>query len=100
MSMVCVLGRQRIQLAALCWAAVLCSHTGQARRLHAADCSSSSSGSEQAAAARSTAAAHGFIFVYDMPADFTDDLRDLPVQWHPEQYDYDQARALPAIPAE
>ena len=31
-----------------------------------------------------------FIYVYDMPAEFTDDLKELPVQWHPEQYDYDQ----------
>ena len=32
----------------------------------------------------------GFIYVYDMPGDFTDDLTQLPVQWHPSQYDYDQ----------
>lgn len=31
-----------------------------------------------------------FIYVYDMPAEFTDDLSQLPVQWHPSQYDYDQ----------
>ena len=34
----------------------------------------------------------GFIYVYDMPAEFTKDLSRLPVQWHPTQYDYDQAR--------
>ena len=32
----------------------------------------------------------GFIYVYDMPDEFTDDLTQLPVQWHPSQYDYDQ----------
>jgi hypothetical protein len=37
----------------------------------------------------------GFVYVYDMPADFTDSMKDLPVQWHPEQYDYDQARTFP-----
>ena len=31
-----------------------------------------------------------FIYVYDMPAEFTDDLSQLPVQWHPSQIDYDQ----------
>ena len=34
----------------------------------------------------------GFIYVYDMPGEFTDDLTQLPVQWHPSQYDYDQVR--------
>ena len=33
----------------------------------------------------------GFIYVYDMPSQFTEDLTQLPVQWHPSQYDYDQA---------
>ena len=33
----------------------------------------------------------GLVYVYDMPAEFTDDMKELPVQWHPEQYDYDQA---------
>lgn len=33
-----------------------------------------------------------FIYVYDMPGEFTDDLTQLPVQWHPSQYDYDQVR--------
>ena len=37
----------------------------------------------------------GFIFVYDMPSEFTDDLTRLPVQWHPSQYDYDQAGKFP-----
>ena len=32
----------------------------------------------------------GFIYVYEMPDEFTDDLTQLPVQWHPSQYDYDQ----------
>lgn len=32
----------------------------------------------------------GYIYVYDMPSEFTDDLTELPVQWHPSQYDYDQ----------
>ena len=31
-----------------------------------------------------------FIYVYDMPAEFTDDLSQLPLQWHPSQDDYDQ----------
>ena len=31
-----------------------------------------------------------FIYVYDMPAEFTEDVKELPLQWHPEQYDYDQ----------
>ena len=34
----------------------------------------------------------GFIYVYDMPGEFTDGLTQLPVQWHPSQYDYDQVR--------
>ena len=37
----------------------------------------------------------GFIYVYDMPSEFTDDLTQLPVQWHPSQYDYDQVGKLP-----
>lgn len=33
-----------------------------------------------------------FIYVYDMPAEFNEDIKELPVQWHPEQYDYDQVQ--------
>ena len=35
-----------------------------------------------------------FIYVYDMPSAFTKDLTRLPVQWHPTQYDYDQASMI------
>lgn len=31
-----------------------------------------------------------FVYVYDMPAKFTSDIKALDVEWHPEQYDYDQ----------
>lgn len=31
-----------------------------------------------------------FIYVYDMPAKFTSDVKELSLDWHPEQYDYDQ----------
>ncbi len=31
-----------------------------------------------------------FVYVYDMPAKFTSDIQKLSVEWHPEQYDYDQ----------
>lgn len=31
-----------------------------------------------------------FLYVYEMPPEFTTDLEALPVQWHPEQYDFDQ----------
>ncbi|CAL8466706.1 g6242 [Coccomyxa elongata] len=31
-----------------------------------------------------------FIYIYDLPSEFNEDLKELPVQWHPEQYDYDQ----------
>ena len=31
-----------------------------------------------------------FIYVYDMPAKFTADVRQLSPEWHSEQYDYDQ----------
>lgn len=31
-----------------------------------------------------------FVYVYDMPAKFTSDVKALNVEWHPEQYDYDQ----------
>jgi len=34
----------------------------------------------------------GFIYIYKMPSEFTDDLTQLPVRWHPSQYDYDQVR--------
>lgn len=33
-----------------------------------------------------------FIYIYDLPSEFNEDLKELPVQWHPEQYDYDQVR--------
>lgn len=35
-----------------------------------------------------------FVYVYDMPAKFTSDISKLSVEWHPEQYDYDQVRTL------
>ena len=41
--------------------------------------------------AHAAGAPKGLVYVYDMPPQFTDDLKELPVQWHPEQYDYDQA---------
>ncbi|CAL8466705.1 g6241 [Coccomyxa elongata] len=31
-----------------------------------------------------------FVYVYDMPAKFTSDIKKLSMEWHPEQYDYDQ----------
>lgn len=34
----------------------------------------------------------GFLHVYDLPAKFNEDIKELPTQWHPEQYDIDQAR--------
>ena len=36
----------------------------------------------------------GFLHVYDLPAKFNEDIRELPTQWHPEQYDIDQARCF------
>lgn len=33
-----------------------------------------------------------FLYVYDMPSKFTSDIKKLSVEWHPEQYDYDQVR--------
>ena len=35
------------------------------------------------------------IYVHDMPSHFTKDLTQLPVQWHPSQYDYDQVSNAP-----
>lgn len=32
------------------------------------------------------------IYVYDMPAKYTEDILALPAEWHPEQYDYDQVQ--------
>ena len=46
-----------------------------------------------------TAMPKGSVYVYDMPPRYTDDMKDLPVQWHPEQYDYDQARSRAEITA-
>ena len=40
----------------------------------------------------------GFIYVYNMPSQFTEDLTQLPVQWHPSQYDYDQVSMAPSMP--
>lgn len=34
----------------------------------------------------------GFLHVYDLPPRFNEDIKELPTQWHPEQYDIDQAR--------
>ena len=34
----------------------------------------------------------GFLHVYDLPAKFNEEIKELPTQWHPEQYDIDQAR--------
>ena len=34
------------------------------------------------------------IYVYDMPAKYTEDILALPAEWHPEQYDYDQVHLL------
>ena len=33
-----------------------------------------------------------YIYVYDMPAKFTADIRKLSPEWHSDQYDYDQVR--------
>lgn len=43
------------------------------------------------------AAPKEFVYVYDLPSQFNEDLTDLPVQWHPEQYDYDQVRFTLAL---
>ena len=42
---------------------------------------------------RGAALPRQFLYVYEMPPEFTEDEAALPVQWHPEQYDFDQARA-------
>lgn len=42
---------------------------------------------------RGAALPRQFLYVYEMPSEFTEDVAALPVQWHPEQYDFDQARA-------
>ena len=36
----------------------------------------------------------GFLHVYDLPPRFNEDIKELPTQWHPEQYDIDQARSV------
>ena len=36
----------------------------------------------------------GFLHVYDLPPKFNEDIKELPTQWHPEQYDIDQARRV------
>jgi hypothetical protein len=41
-----------------------------------------------------TAVSKNFIYVYELPAEFNEDLKELPVQWHPEQYDYDQVTQM------
>ena len=34
----------------------------------------------------------GFLHVYDLPPKFNEEIKELPTQWHPEQYDIDQVR--------
>lgn len=31
-----------------------------------------------------------YMYVYDMPAKYTADIRKLSPEWHPDQYDFDQ----------
>lgn len=98
---------RRVGLAAL-WALALCSslltradarasqiaaaHGGRnaLRRMHE---NAAHHSSEAGSGHQHTAPPKEFIYVYDMPAEFADDLKELPAQWHPEQYDYDQVRA-------
>jgi hypothetical protein len=47
---------------------------------------------------RGAAVPKQFLYVYDVPPEFTTDIQALPVQWHPEQYDYDQARLARGAP--
>jgi hypothetical protein len=47
---------------------------------------------------RGAAVPKQFLYVYDVPPEFTTDVQALPVQWHPEQYDYDQARLVRSAP--
>ena len=93
----CSHGQEGRAAAAMCTVAILCSsfwNAAQAQPTHADHSGghmhhkSSHHGSGQAHAAGTPS---GLVYVYDMPREFTDDLRELPVQWHPEQYDYDQA---------
>jgi len=58
-----------------------------ARRLHSPHNAHASGGGIKRPA---HTAQKDFIYVYNMPSEFTEDLTTLPVQWHPEQYDYDQ----------
>ena len=48
---------------------------------------------------RGAALPRQFLYVYEMPPEFTEDAAALPVQWHPEQYDFDQARAAAQLGA-
>ena len=36
----------------------------------------------------------GLVYVYDMPGRFTDELLQRSMEWHSEQYDYDQVMHL------